>query len=50
VEAGMAVYEWLQMQEPDFYGDRIFKVMPRWEKCTNAPGNYVENKLIILIC
>jgi hypothetical protein len=30
------------MREPDFYGDGIFKLMPRWEKCINELGNYVE--------
>jgi len=26
----MAVHEQMQMQETDFYGDGIFKPMPRW--------------------
>jgi hypothetical protein len=34
-KVGMAVgvCEWLRMQEPDFYYDRIFQLMPRWGKC-----------------
>jgi hypothetical protein len=31
----MAVCEWLQMQEPNFYHNRIFKLVPRWVKCIN---------------
>ena len=32
-EVEMAFCEWLQMQEPDFYQDRIFKPVPSYEKC-----------------
>jgi hypothetical protein len=34
----MAVHEWLQMQEPDFYCDRVFKLMQRWDKHEFAEG------------
>jgi hypothetical protein len=37
----MAVYEWLRMQEPDFYRDGIFKLVPRWDKCILVLGDYV---------
>jgi hypothetical protein len=38
-------WEWLfvsglQMQDPDFYCDRIFKLMPRWDKCIDMLGDY----------
>jgi hypothetical protein len=32
-EVEMAVGEWLLMQEPDFYGDGMFNLVPRWDKC-----------------
>jgi hypothetical protein len=38
----MAVGEWLQIKEPNFYCDRIFKLMPRWDKCINVLRDYVE--------
>jgi len=27
-EVEVAIYEWLQMQEPDFYNGGIFKLLP----------------------
>jgi hypothetical protein len=41
-EVEMAVGEWLRMQEPDFYRDGIFKLVPRWDKCINVLRDYVE--------
>jgi hypothetical protein len=41
-EVEMAVSEWLRMQEPNFFGDGIFKLMPRWDKCITVLGDYVE--------
>jgi hypothetical protein len=38
----MAVREWLRMQEPDFYRDEIFKLLPRWDKCIRVLGNYAK--------
>jgi hypothetical protein len=38
----MSVLEWLQMQEPDLYRDRSFKLVPRWDKGINLLGYYVE--------
>jgi hypothetical protein len=32
------------MQKPDFYHDRIFKLMPRWKKCFNVLEDYVEKR------
>jgi len=46
VEASMAVHEQLQMQETDFYGDRTFKPMPRWWKCTNVLRNCSEIQIL----
>jgi hypothetical protein len=41
-EVEMVAGEWLRMQEPDFYRDGIFKLVPRWDKCINVLGDYVE--------
>jgi hypothetical protein len=30
------------MQEPDFYGDGIFKLVPRGDKGISVLGDYVE--------
>jgi hypothetical protein len=35
-----AVGEWLQIQEPDFYHNRIFTLMPRWNKCIDELEEY----------
>jgi len=37
----VAVYEWLQMQEPDLYHYRIFKCMPRCKKCISVFRDYI---------
>jgi hypothetical protein len=43
VEVEMAIREWLWMQESGFYHDRIFKVIPKCDKCINVLlGDYVE--------
>jgi len=36
-----AVCEWLQMQEPHFYYDRIFKCLPRCKKCISVLRDYI---------
>jgi hypothetical protein len=41
-EVEMAFHEWLCMQEPDFYDDKFFKLVPRWNKCINVLGEYGE--------
>jgi hypothetical protein len=41
-EVEMAVNEWLCMQEPDFYRDGIFKLVPKWDKCISVLGYCVE--------
>jgi hypothetical protein len=32
----------LGMQEHDLYRNGIFKLVPRWDKCNNVLGDYVE--------
>jgi hypothetical protein len=41
-EVEMALHKWLWMQEPHLYHSRIFKLMPRWDKCINVLRDYVE--------
>jgi hypothetical protein len=36
--------EWLQMQERNFYSDRIFKLVPRWANYINELEKYVEKQ------
>ena len=38
----MTIREWLQVQEPDFYSDGIFKLVPRWDKYINVLGDNAE--------
>jgi hypothetical protein len=38
----MAAGERLRMQGSDFYRDEIFKIVPRWGKCINMLGGWVE--------
>ena len=37
----MAIQEWLQMQEPNLYCDRIFKLVQRWVKHITLLRDYV---------
>jgi hypothetical protein len=41
-EVEMAVRDWLGMQQPDFYRDGIFKLVPRCDKCISVLGDYAE--------
>ena len=41
-EAKVAICEWLQMREPDFY-NRIFKLVPSWETFIKVFGDNTEN-------
>jgi hypothetical protein len=37
-EVEMVVRELLRMQQPDFYREGIFKLVPEWDKCINILG------------
>jgi hypothetical protein len=37
-ELKVTVREWLRMQEPDFYSDRIFELFQIWDRCINLLG------------
>ena len=43
-EMKVAVPEWLGMQKPNFYYDRIFKVMLRWDKYISVQRDYDEKQ------
>ena len=38
----MAVREWLQLKEPNFYGDRIFKLVVRQDERIDVLGGCGE--------
>jgi hypothetical protein len=40
----MAIYEWLPVQMPDFYSNRIFKLKPKLDKCIIMLGHYDEEQ------
>jgi hypothetical protein len=35
-EEEMAVCEWLQMQQPDFYSDKVFELVASRDECVNV--------------
>jgi hypothetical protein len=39
----MAVCEWVHMQEPNFMTE-FFKLVPRWDKCIIAIGEYIKTQ------
>lgn len=41
-EVEMDIQEWLQMQEPNLYHDRIFKLVQMWDKHITLPRDYVD--------
>ena len=41
-EAEMVVTQWFQLQAADFYDTGIQKLVPRYDKCLNSGGEYVE--------
>jgi hypothetical protein len=38
----LAVREWLEMQQLNFYRDGIFELVPRWDKRINVLVDCVE--------
>ncbi|KDR21419.1 hypothetical protein L798_03454, partial [Zootermopsis nevadensis] len=41
-EAEMVVTQWFQSQAADFYDTGIPKLVPRYDKCLDSGGEYVE--------
>jgi hypothetical protein len=39
----IAVHEWLQVQEPDFYHNKIFTLMPQWGNASVHSGIKLKN-------
>lgn len=42
LEAQTVVREWLAQQSASFFAEGIQKLVPRWDKCLNVHGGYVE--------
>jgi len=42
LEAQTVVREWLAQQPASFFAEGIQKLVPRWDKCLNVRGGYVE--------
>ena len=42
LEAQTVVHEWLAQQPASFFAEGIQKLIPRWDKCLNIRGGYVE--------
>jgi hypothetical protein len=40
--AKTAVHHWIEQQSTSFFATGIEKLVPRWDKCLNALGGYVE--------
>jgi histone-lysine N-methyltransferase SETMAR len=40
--AQTAVHQWIEQQPTSFFATGIEKLVPRWDKCLNALGGYVE--------
>uniref|UniRef100_A0A3Q2Y0F2 Tc1-like transposase DDE domain-containing protein n=1 Tax=Hippocampus comes TaxID=109280 RepID=A0A3Q2Y0F2_HIPCM len=43
-EVKSIVSDWLRHQSKDFYAERIWKLVHRWEKCVTVLGDYVEER------
>ena len=41
-EEEMSVTQWLQSQAADFYDTEYKMMVPRYDKCLNSGGEYVE--------
>lgn len=41
-EVEMVIYEWLWMERPDNWRDRIIKLLPRCDKCYSVPRDDVQ--------
>ena len=40
--ANFLVHQWIQQQQSSFFAAGIEKLVPRWDKCLNVLGGYVE--------
>ena len=47
-EIVMAVEEWVNGKEPDFFSSGLMALEHRWSKCITLEGNYIENEEVDL--
>ena len=40
--ANFLVHQWIEQQPSSFFAAGIEKLVPRWDKCLNVLGGYVE--------
>ena len=40
--ANFLVHQWIEQQQSSFFAAGIEKLVPRWDKCLNVLGGYVE--------
>ena len=43
-EVVMAVEEWVNGKDPDFFSSGLMALEHRWSKCITLEGNYIEKK------
>ena len=47
-EVVMAVEEWVNGMDPDFFSSRLMALEHRWSKCITLEGNYIEKEEVDL--
>ena len=47
-EVVMAVEEWVNGKDPDFFRSRLMALEHRWSKCITLEGNYIEKEEVDL--
>ena len=47
-EAVMAVEEWVNRKDPDFFSSRLMALEHSWSKCITLEGNYIEKEEVDL--
>ena len=45
--ANFVVHQWIKQQPSSFFAAGIEKRVPRWDKCLNVLGGYVEKKKLL---
>ena len=45
----MAVEEWVNGKDPDFFSAALMALEHRWSKCITLEGNYIEKEEVDLI-
>ena len=47
-EVVMAVEEWVNGKDPDFFSSGLMELEHRWSKCITLEGNYIEKEEVDL--